>query len=424
MQTGPTHEAITKVWKSEAARVVGGLARLLGDVSLAEELAQDVLVTALEQWPKSGVPQNPGAWLMTAAKHRALNVVRRGKMAERADEQLAHALPAHVSREALEAALEARMDETVTDDSLRLFFAACHPVLPREARVALTLRMVGGLTTEEIARAFLSNEPAIAQRIVRAKRALAEAQVPFEVPRGEELSDRLASVLEVVYLVFNEGYSASSGDALVRPALVDDALRLGRLLAALAPREPEAHGLSALMLLQTSRAAARTDANGDPVLLEEQDRATWDRGLIVEGLVALGHADLLAARRGPYHLQATLAACHARAQTAAETDWAQIAALYGELHALNPSPVIALNRALAVSRAEGPAAGLALLDRLAGDARLAGYHFLPAARAELLERLGRVDEARAEFLRAAALAGNERQRARLEQRAATAGRAR
>ncbi len=412
-----THDAINKAWKGEAARVIGGLARLLRDVSLAEELAQDALVAALEQWPKSGVPSNPGAWLMQVAKHHALNRLKRAKLTEGAGEALERELPSHVPREELEAALEARVDETIADDSLRLFFAACHPVLPREARVALTLRMVGGLTTAEIARAFLSNEPAIAQRIVRAKRSLADARVPFEVPRGAELSERLASVLEVVYLVFNEGYSASTGDALVRPELLDDALRLGRLLAALAPAEPEAQGLSALMQLQASRAAARTDANGDPVLLEEQDRAKWDAQLIAEGLDALRRADALTQAPGPYHLQAAIAACHARPPT----DWARISSLYGALHARMPSPVIALNRALAVSRARGPAAGLELLDTLRADDRLSGYHLLPAARAELLERLGRRSEARDEFLRAAALAGNDRQRARLEKRAAALG---
>jgi RNA polymerase sigma factor (sigma-70 family) len=399
--------------------VIGGLARLTRDVSLAEELAQDALVAALEQWPKSGVPENPGAWLMTTAKHRALNALKRGKLTEATGEALGRELPSHMPREELEAALETGMDETVLDDTLRLFFAACHPLLPREARVALTLRMVGGLTTDEIARAFLSNEPTIAQRIVRAKRTLAEAGVPFEVPRALELSDRFASVLEVVYLVFNEGYSASAGEDLMRPALVGEALRLGQLLAALAPDEPEAHALSALMQLQASRTAARTNAAGEPVLLDDQDRTVWDAGLIAGGLEALARAAALTQTPGPYRLQAEIAACHARAKAPAETDWARIAALYAELEQRVPSPVIALNRAVAVSRAEGPEAGLELLDALVAGGKLEQYHLLPAARAELLERLGRREEARDAFLKAAALAQNAKQRERLEQRAAS-----
>ena len=407
--------AIAQVWKSEAARIIGGLVRIVRDVSLAEELAQDALVAALEQWPVSGMPNQPGAWLTTTARNRALTSLRRARLGEAIGQEIGHEAEPHGQNET---AIETAMDDEVRDDVLRLIFIACHPMLSREARVALTLRMVGGLTTEEIARAFLSTEATIAQRIVRAKRALGAAGVAFELPRGDELSPRLASVLEVVYLIFNEGYSATGGPDLLRLDLSDEALRLGRRLAGLAPDEPEVHGLSALMHLQASRAATRTDAAGDPVLLADQDRSRWDAGAIAHGLEALTRAERLAAEPGVYQLQAAIAACHARAPTADATDWAQIAALYGELARRAPSPVIELNRAVAVSRAHGPAAGLALLDALGAEPALARYHLLPSARADLLERLGRFDEARAEFLRAAALAANARQRERLESRAA------
>jgi RNA polymerase sigma-70 factor (ECF subfamily) len=421
MTDAATDLAIRRVWKTESARVVASLVRILRDVGIAEDLAQDALVAALEDWPTSGVPERPGAWLMTTAKNRALNWVRRATVAERTHAVLEHELPSHLSREELESELEARMDEDVTDDVLRLVFTACHPVLSKEARVALTLRMIGGLSTDEIARAFLSAEPAIAQRIVRAKRALAEARVPFEVPRGEELGARLSSVLEVVYLIFNEGYSATAGGDLMRLPLVEEALRLARLLATLAPAEPEVHGLLALLELQASRAPARVDARGEPVLLMEQDRSRWDAAAIERGLASLAAALALEAPRGPYVVQAEIAACHARAHLAADTDWRSIARLYGDLARVAPSPVVELNRAVAVSRAEGPAAGLALLDALAADPKLSRYHFLPSARADLLERLGRLDEARAEFERAASMTDNERQRERLRARAAACG---
>ena len=401
---------IASVWKAEAAKVIGGLARLVRDVSRAEELAQDALVIALEQWPKTGIPQNPGAWLKTTARNRALNSLRRSKLSTQLRE--VEAPPATLE------AVEALMDSDVSDDVLRLLFAACHPVLPKEARVALTLRMIGGLTTAEIARAFLSSEPTIAQRVVRAKKTLGEANVPFEVPRGEELSPRLSSVLEVVYLIFNEGYSATTGEDLMRPALMGEALRLASLLSSLAPDEPEVHGLEALLLLQSSRQSARVDENGEPVLLTEQDRSRWDGTAIDRGLESLARAESLGKEPGPYRLQAELAACHARAATVDDTDWERIAALYAQLAKLVPSPVIELNRAVAISRARGPAAGLALLDALRDEPALARYHLLPAARADLLERLGRNDEARAAFLEAARLAENSRQRERLESRAA------
>jgi RNA polymerase sigma-70 factor, ECF subfamily len=414
--------AITAVWKGESARLVAGLVRIVRDVGLAEELAQDALVAALETWPTAGVPERPGAWLMTAAKNRALSAVKRARMLDRRHEALGHELGGEVPLEDVEAAIEAAMDDDLGDDVLRLVFTACHPALSTEARVALTLRLLGGLTTDEIARAFLASEPAIAQRIVRAKRTLAETRVPFEVPRGAELGARLASVLEVVYLIFNEGYAATAGDDVIRPALVEEALRLGRLLAALAPDEPEVHGLLALMELASSRARARTDERGDPVLLLEQDRARWDAPAISRGLGALATA----ARhegRGPFVLQAEIAACHARAQTADETDWARIAALYGELAEQVPSPVVELNRAMAVSRADGPAAGLVLLDALASSPALARYHLLPSARADLLSRLGRHEEAREAFERAASLTDNARLRQRLLRRAQEAARA-
>jgi RNA polymerase sigma factor (sigma-70 family) len=418
-----THHAIASVWKSESARLVAGLVRVVRDVGLAEELAQDALVAALEQWPVAGVPERPGAWLMTTARNRAINAVRHARMADRKHEILGHELDTHVPLDDLEAALEAGMDDDVTDDVLRLVFTACHPILPKEARVALTLRLLGGLSTEEIARAFLVAEPTIAQRVVRAKRALAEARVPFEVPRGEALGARLSSVLEVVYLVFNEGYAATAGDALMRPALVDDALRLGRLLAELAPAEPEVLALLSLMQLQASRAPARADASGEPILLLDQDRSRWDAALVAGGLAALARAEALGGAPGPYRLQASIAACHGRARAAADTDWRRIAALYGDLARVVPSPVVELNRAVAVSRAEGPAAGLGILDALASEPALARYHLLPSARADLLAQLGRHAEARAEFERAAALTQNARQRERLLERAAACMRA-
>jgi RNA polymerase sigma factor (sigma-70 family) len=404
------HDAITKVWKSEAARVVGVLARVVRDIDRAEELAQDALVAALEEWPRTGVPDRPGAWLVTTAKNRALNALRHARVMDRKQDAIAHETRAHIAIETLEAMFEAAMDEDIADDVLRLIFIACHPLLSREAHVALTLRLVGGLSTSEIARAFLVPEPTIAQRIVRAKRTL--AGVAYEMPRGDELAERLASVLEVVYLVFNVGYLATTGD-LMRPTLVEDALRLGRLLAELAPNEPEAHALLALMELQASRSSTRTDASGEPVLLMDQDRTQWDRALITSGLDALAQAESSGRAPGRYRLQAAIAACHARAPTAEDTDWKRIAHLYGDLLRLVPSPVIALNRAVAVSRAEGPDAGLALLDALAKEGTLARYHLLPAARADLLEKLGRIDEARSELEHAASLAENPHQKKRL-----------
>lgn len=403
MTDAELHATVAAVWRRESATVVAVTMRLVRDVGLAEEIAQDALVAALEQWPRSGVPGRPGAWLVTTARNRALNALKRARMADAKHETIRHAEPAPED-------LDADMDRDVRDDVLRLVFTACHPALSREARVALTLRLVVGLTTEEIARACLVPEPTMAQRLVRAKKALAGAA--WEVPR-EELGERLRSVLEVVYLLFNEGYAATGGDAVVRTDLAAEALRLGELLAELAPAEPEVHGLLALMRLQHSRAAARTDEHGDPVLLADQDRSRWDAGLVTAGLEALGRAD----GTGPYALQARIAACHARAPSVEGTDWAQIAALYGELARRWPSPVVELNRAVAVARAEGPAAGLALLDRLVGEPALARYPQLHGARGELLERLGRVDEARAEFARAAGLATNERIRRRLLARA-------
>jgi RNA polymerase sigma factor (sigma-70 family) len=426
MHAEPAQRALAAIWKDEGPRVIGYLVRILRDVSLAEELAHDALVAALEDWPRSGVPERPGAWLMTTAKHRALNSLRRAKLAARTSEALerdAHGdALASIESSVVIDEIEARMTDSVGDDVLRLIFAACHPVLSTEARVALTLRLIGGLTTDEIARAFLTSEPTIAQRIVRAKRALGDAGVPFEVPSGTELGPRLASVLEVVYLIFNEGYTATRGDDLMRPALAAEALRVGALLTRLAPDEPEVHGLAALMQLHASRAATRVDADGEPVLLVDQDRARWDAALIAGGLAALARAAALAAHPasppGPYQLQAAIAACHAQAASIDATDWARIAALYGELARRTPSPVIELNRAMAISRADGPRAGLALLDKLRGDRTLASYHLLPAARADLLERLGRRAEARREFERAAELATNARQRTRLLARAA------
>lgn len=398
----------------ESAKLIAGLARLVRDVGLAEELAQDALVTALERWPESGVPENPGAWLMAAAKHRALDLLRRRTMLERKHGEIAREL------EALERAapdFDSALDDRIGDDLLRLIFTACHPVLSTEARVALTLRLLGGLTTAEIARAFLTPEPTIAQRITRAKRTLSEARVPFEVPRGAELESRLASVLEVVYLIFNEGYAATEGSDWVRPALCEEALRLGRVLAELAPREPEVHGLAALLEIQASRLRARVGPGGEAVLLLEQNRARWDWLLVGRGLAALERAERLGGGRGPYVLQASIAACHARARVAEETDWARIASLYGELGRVTPSPVVELNRAVAVSMAEGPAAGLAIADALTSESSLRHYHLLPAVRGDLLARLGRGEEARAEFERAASLTRNAREREVLLKRA-------
>lgn len=412
-----THRAIEAVYRIESAKLIARLTRIVRDVGVAEELAQDALVLALERWPESGVPENPGAWLMTTAKNRAIDRVRRHKLVERKHEQLGHDADATHEPPDLVAAL----DDDVGDDLLRLVFTACHPVLAPDARVALTLRLIGGLSTPEIARAFLVPEPTIAQRIVRAKRALAEANVPFEVPRGPELAERLASVLSVIYLVFNEGYSATSGDDWLRPELCEDALRLGRILAGLMPDEPEVHGLVALMEIQASRSRARIGPNGEPVLLLEQNRARWDQLLIRRGLAALARAVELGGARGPYALQAALAACHARARTADATDWAQIAALYATLAEVMPSPIVELNRAVALGMAEGPAAGLALADQLVDEASLASYHLLPAVRGDLLSKLGRFAEARAELERAASLTHNTRERALLLERAAACG---
>jgi len=415
-------QAIAAVWRIESAKIVAGVARMVRDIGLAEELAGDALVAALETWPASGVPDNPGAWLMRVAKNAALDRLRRDKLLREKLQQIGLDLEAQEATivpdfvDSLDAARSG-----VGDDLLRLMFIACHPVLSKEARLALTLKLVGGLSTHEIARAFLAPEPTIAQRIVRAKRTLGQAGVPFELPPPQELAGRLGSVLEVVYLVFNEGYTATAGDDWMRPALLDEALRLGRMLAELAPLEPEAHGLIALMELQASRARARVDAAGRPVLLFEQDRARWDGLLIRRGLAALARAEQLGGRLGPYALQAAIAACHARARTAEDTDWGRIAALYGDLARVMPSPVVELNRAVAVGMAEGPAAGLVLVDKLAGDTSLRDYQWLPSVRGDLLEKLGRRAEARAEFERAAAMTTNARERALLEERARANG---
>jgi RNA polymerase sigma factor (sigma-70 family) len=411
-----TFSAIDAVFRIEQAKLIAGLARMLRDIGLAEELAQDALVSALEQWPRSGIPDKPGAWLMAAAKNRAIDRLRRAKLIERKHEEIGHDLMAAGEGEVPD--LDAALDDDIGDDLLRLMFTACHPVLSTEARVALTLRLIGGLATEEIARAFLVPEPTIAQRIVRAKRTLSEKRVPFEVPRGDERAGRLASVLEVLYLVFNEGYTATAGADWIRPRLCEEALRLGRILAGLAPEEPEVHGLVALMEIQASRLKARVAPDGEPILLLDQDRARWDRLLIRRGLAALARAEALHGAPGPYLLQAAITACHARAREAAETDWERIAALYAELARVTPSPVVELNRAVAVSMASGPAAGLALADRLAAEPALRAYHLLPSVRGDLLQRLGRLEEARAEFERAAALTRNERERRLLLDRAA------
>ncbi|ODT46441.1 MAG: RNA polymerase subunit sigma-24 [Methylobacterium sp. SCN 67-24] len=420
MSASDAHRAIEAVFRIEAPRLIAGLARLTRDVGRAEELAQDALVAALQQWPGEGVPRNPGAWLMQAARHRALDGLRRDKMLKRKHEEIGRDLDEEADPIA---GLEEALDDEVGDDLLRLIFTACHPVLAIEARLALTLRLIGGLTTEEIARAFLVPEPTMAQRLVRAKKALAEANVPYEVPHGPELAERLGSVLEVVYLIFNEGYAATTGEDWVRPGLCEEAMRLGRILAGLAPREPEVHGLVALMELQASRLRARIGQDGQPVLLLDQNRALWDHLLISHGLKALETARGLAPSPGPYVLQAELAACHARAGKAEETDWARIAALYGALGALTPSPVIELNRAVAVAMAEGPAAGLALVDALAAAPALKSYHLLPSVRADLLAKLGRHGEAQAEFSRAAGMTRNRRERDLLLGRAETARKA-
>ena len=413
------HQAIATVWRLESARITASVARVVRDIGVAEELAQDALVAALEHWPRDGVPDNPAAWLMTTAKRRALDHLRHRQMADARHEDIAadmEALGANHVPDFVDALDEARQDD-IGDDLLRLIFTACHPLLSTDARVALTLKLLGGLSTHEIARAFLVPEATIAQRIVRAKRTLSEAGVPFEVPHGDALGERLASVLEVVYLVFNEGYTATSGGDWMRPALCDEALRLGRMLAGIAPQQPEVHGLLALMEIQASRTAARTDAQGRPVLLADQDRARWDHLLIRRGLAALDRADLLTTEPGPYHLQGAIAACHARAMRAADTDWARIAALYAELARVAPSPVVELNRAVAVAMHAGPAAGLALVDALLQDKALRQYHWLPSVRGDLLEKLGRLEEARTEFVRAAGLAGNEREKTFLMERA-------
>jgi RNA polymerase sigma factor (sigma-70 family) len=409
------HSAIDAVWRIESARIIAGLTRIVRDVGLAEELAQDALVAALQQWPESGIPDNPGAWLMATAKHRAIDMFRRNKRLERKHEELGRELQAQ--QEMAVPDFNAALDDDIGDDLLRLVFVSCHPVLSTEARVALTLRLLGGLTTEEIARAFLVPEPTVAQRIVRAKRTLSEARVPFEVPRGPDLAARLSSVLEVIYLIFNEGYAATAGGDWMRPALCEDALRLGRILAELVPNEPDVHGLVALMEIQASRSMARVGPSGQPILLLDQDRSRWDQLLIRRGLAALDRAEKLGGARGPYALQAAIAACHARARTPTETDWPRIVALYDELAQLTPSPIVELNRAVALAMAFGPAAGLELLDTLASEPSLRAYHLLPSVRGDFLFKLGRLAEAQAEFERAASLTRNARERELLLDRA-------
>ena len=407
MTATDTHRAIDAVWRIESPRLIAGLARMVRDVGLAEDLAQDALVAALEQWPESGIPDNPGAWLMATAKHRAIDHFRRNTRMERKHEELGRELE---KKEMAVPDFDAALDDDVGDDLLRLVFTSCHPVLSTEARVALTLRLLGGLTTEEIARAFLVPEATVAQRIVRSKRTLAEKRVPFEVPRGAELGARLSSVLEVIYLIFNEGYSATAGDDWMRPALCEDALRLGRILAELSPQAPEVHGLVALMEIQASRSRARVGPSGEPVLLFDQNRAHWDQLLVRRGLAALAHAEKLGTAQGPYVLQAEIAACHARARTPEETDWPRIVTLYAVLAELTPSPVVELNRAVAVAMAFGPAAGLELVDALTAERSLENYHLLPSVRGDLLKKLSRFDEARVEFERAASLTRNARER--------------
>ena len=420
MTASDVERAIHTVFRMESARLIAGLTRMVRDVGVAEELAQDALVTALEHWPNQGVPDNPGAWLMATAKRRAIDELRRNKRVTRKHEELGHSLEADAEsdRDGLLKSLENKLDDEVGDDLLRLLFISCHPVLSMEARVALTLRLLGGLSTDEIARAFLVPEPTVAQRIVRAKRTLAEAKVPFELPRGPELAERLSSVLGVVYLIFNEGYSATAGDDLMRPGLCEDALRLGRILAQLSPQEPEVHGLVSLMELQASRSQARVGPSGEAILLLAQNRARWDQLLIRRGLTALARAQSLGGADGPYALQAAIAACHANARSPEQTDWPRIAALYGLLVDRTQSPIVELNRAVAVSMAEGPAAGLEIVDSLASEPLLASYHLLPSVRGDLLEKLGRREEAALEFERAASLTQNAREQAVLLGRAA------
>ncbi|HEY1952700.1 MAG TPA: RNA polymerase sigma factor [Gemmatimonadaceae bacterium] len=415
MTASDTHRAIDAVWRIESAKLIAGLTRMVRDVGLAEDLAQDALLAALESWPESGVPDNPGAWLMTAAKRRAIDTFRRTDRIERKHEELGYEIESR--QETMVRELEDAIDDDIGDDLLRLVFMSCHPILSREARTALTLRLLGGLTTDEIARAFLVPESTVAQRIVRAKKTLSEAKVPFEVPRGAELVTRLSSVLEVIYLIFNEGYTATAGDDLVRPTLCEDALRLGRILAELSSEEPEVHGLVALMEIQASRLRARTGPSGEPILLMDQDRGRWDRLLIRRGLAALERAERLGGANGAYALQAAIVACHARARTGGETDWRRIASLYDALAAVMPSPIVELNRAVAVGMAFGPAEGLELINALARDRSLKGYHLVPAARADMLEKLGRADEARREFEHAASLTRNARERELLLKRA-------
>jgi RNA polymerase sigma-70 factor (ECF subfamily) len=410
-----THQAIDAVWRIESARLIAALARLVGDVGLAEDLAQDALLAALERWPKAGIPDNPGAWLMATAKHRAIDTLRRGKMLERKHGELAYQMEA---QERAVPDFDAAVDDHIGDDLLRLIFTACHPVLATDARVALTLRLLGGLTTEEIARGFLAPVPTIQQRIVRAKRTLREAHVPFEVPRAPDLASRLSSVLEVIYLIFNEGYSATTGDDWIRPELCEDALRLGRILAELMPQEPEVHGLVALLEIQASRLRARVGPAGEPILLLSQDRARWDQLLIRRGVAALERAEQLSGALGPYTLQAAIAACHARARAPEETDWTRIAALYDALAQLTPSPVVELNRGVAYAMAFGPAAGLEIVNGLLAEPALASYHLLPSVRGDFLHKLGRFEEARGEFERAAELTHNARERTLLLERAA------
>ena len=410
-----THRTIDAIWRIESPRLIAGLARIVRDVGVAEDLAQDALVAALEQWPREGVPNNPGAWLMASAKHRAIDFFRRNAMLERKHAELGYEIESNQRSAAPD--LDAALDDDVGDDLLRLMFTACHPVLSTEARAALTLRLLGGMTTGEIARAFLASEATIAQRIVRAKRTLAEARIPFEVPRGDDRAPRLASVLEVIYLVFNEGYTATAGDDWMRPALCEDALRLGRILAELTPYEPEVHGLVALMEIQASRSKARTGPSGQPIVLLEQNRTLWDFLLIRRGLAALQRAERLGGSRGPYVIQASIAAVHARARTPEDTDWALIVRLYDELIGQLPSPIVELNRAVAVGMASGPRAGLEAVDTLRSDPALKGYHHLPSVRGDLLAKLGRVDEAREEFERAAGLTRNARERDLLLERA-------
>jgi len=413
-----THRAIEAVWRIESARIIAGLTRIVRDVGVAEELAQDALVVALERWPESGIPENPGAWLMGTAKHRAIDYLRRGTLIDRKHEDLGREM---AEREMQVPDLAAAMDDTIGDDLLRLVFIACHPVLSTEARVALTLRLLGGLTTDEIARAYLVAESTIAQRIVRAKKTLAEAQVPFEVPRGAEFTARLSSVLQVLYLIFNEGYSATSGDDWLRPSLCEDALRLGRILAGLVPDEAEVHGLVALMEIQASRAKARVGPGGEPILLLDQNRARWDQLLIHRGLAGLDRVERLGGMRGPYAIQAAIAACHARAGAPEDTDWARIVSLYSELAEVTPSPIVELNRSVAVGMAYGAAAALELVDRLRGDPALREYHLLPSVRGDLLKKLGRPDEAREEFELAASITRNARERNLLLERARACG---